>query len=219
MTDTQTQVHFTTSITLHSSAILEMIEKKAAAKQPFFEEAVTVCLDAAEKMDEARWMIGDMALLITSEKHYGADAVGQFAKRINVAVDSVQDYRMMAAYYEKSARADILGQMAVLSYSHFKVARRLKDLGGLPASIAFLTECADNSWTIEAARLEMDKRLGKEPKQKEQAETKPEPLTTIECYITEITGTTMTLNATNVRGIVKGKLYRLEVYETDVVED
>ena len=214
--------NYTTSITLYTADIIAAVERKAAQGHPFFEDAVTVCLDASEKMDEARWLIGDMALLISLTKQYGADMIGEFAKRINVSVDMAKEYRLMAAYYEKSARTDLLGQLAILSYSHWKIAKQLKDkdledghIGGIDDSIAFLYTCADGGWTIERARIEMDKLLGKEPKQPEESEEKEVPLLVLEAYVTSIDGKIVTLNTTNTEGLKKGVLYRLEVFAVD----
>lgn len=220
-TQVQDRVTYTTTIVLQPQQVLEMVYRKADAKQPFYDEAVAVCLDASEKMDEARWLIGDMALLVCQEKHYGDDKIGDFAKRINISVDRAKEYRLMAEYYEKSARADSLAHLANLSYSHYRIAKQLKNHGGLDASIKFLELCADNSWTIEAAIVELNRLLGREPKVKEgaDAEAKPEPEAVIECYITAIEGTTVTLNATNVRDLKTGRLYRIEVYALAAEED
>lgn len=215
--------HYSTSIILPSPELVAMVERKAAQGFPFFEDAVSVCLDASEKMDEARWLIGDMALLVCEDKKYGENMIGEFAKRINVSVDQAKEYRLMASYYEKSGRTDLLANLPILSYSHWKVAKRLKDkdlkdadgnthIGDIADSIEFLYTCADGGWTIERARIEMDKLLGKEPKQPEEPTEKEGPILVLEAYVTDINGKVITLNTTNTDGLQKGVLYRVEVF-------
>lgn len=123
-----------------------------------FEELCEQGLEAAEDMDKGRWKIGDLALEV--KKVYGRDRVGQFATRINVKKTRVQEYRGMSVFYPESLRQQIFEQYppGLITYTHLRTARRLKD----PAAIiAFIDECASNAWTSEVADVTLSKRIGK----------------------------------------------------------
>jgi len=112
--------------------------------------------DAAQDMDGGRWTLGDLSLEV--QKQYGRNRISDFAREVNVPVGRVEEYRTVCRYYPKSVRADILGDNPLLSYSHFRVAMRFRDI---EESIEFLMECADGAYTIERSMVEIKKRLNK----------------------------------------------------------
>lgn len=113
-------------------------------------------LEAAENIDKGRWTIGDLALQV--KKIYGRDTVGKFATRINVPKLRVSEYRSMSDFYPESMRKRIFEQYppGLITYTHLRTARRLKDP---VAVIAFIDECASNAWTCEVADVTLTKRL------------------------------------------------------------
>jgi hypothetical protein len=105
-----------------------------------FEELCAEGVMAREEGDNSRWSLGDIAMKVA--KSYGFDAVGEWAKEVKIARKTAYEYRRMAAYYEKSARADFPN----LAYSHFRAA---KSLGDIEKSIALLTLAAKEDWSVE----------------------------------------------------------------------
>lgn len=111
---------------------------------------------AAANMDEGRWLIGDLSLLVQTE--YGEDRIGQFAVQINVDKARVQEYRTVCQFWQKSVRAEILHECPLISYTHMRMAMKLEDLS---VATEFVEQCNANGWTVEQARLELNNRLGK----------------------------------------------------------
>lgn len=140
------------------TGVLEAIENAASSGRDVWEMVISAGIDASDKGDEARWMIGDLALLV--KKSYGDDAIGKFAKDIHAPVKRVEEYRTVCAFWDrqKSARADFLAELKNVYYSHYREALRL---GDYDKAVQFIEDCALNDWTYEAARLEVNKRLGK----------------------------------------------------------
>ncbi len=111
---------------------------------------------AQTNMDEARWIIGDLALAV--KKQYREDRLKDFADEINVERARVKEYRTVCRFYEKAARASFLADRPNLTYSHLRDAMRLSDPD---RAYAFLEEAAANTWTVGTARLKLQERLGK----------------------------------------------------------
>lgn len=137
---------------------LEQITRVASQGEDPWEMMVAVGLDAQERLDTGRWLIGDLALLIP--KQYGSDRLGEFAKAIRVEVARAREYRTVARFWDRqsSARAEILATYASITYSHMREAMRL---GKPEAARDFIEECAAEAWSVEAARLKLRERLGK----------------------------------------------------------
>lgn len=141
-----------------NTGVLEAIEQAAAEGNDVWEMVVSAGIQASDKGDESRWLIGDLALLVRTE--YGEDSIGKWAKDIKCPVDRVKEYRTVCGFWDRelSARADFLAELKNIYYTHYREAMRLKDYD---AAVEFIEECAMNDWSVEAARLELDKRLGK----------------------------------------------------------
>jgi hypothetical protein len=133
---------------------VELLERAAAAGEDVYQAAVGLGQMDRESKDRARWRIGDLARLVT--KAYGQNRIADFAKDINEPVDRVKEYRTVCRYWERSVRADFLA-LPTLTYSHFRIALRFADRED---ACDFLQDCAANAWTVEAARIELKKRLG-----------------------------------------------------------
>lgn len=123
-----------------------------------WESIISAGIEAQNRMDGGRWMIGDLALLVQSE--YGQGSVEQFARDIKVELPSVRSYRTVSAFWhrESSTRVEILATLPNLSWSHFRAAMQLKDMH---AATDMLHTAAAHDWTVEAFRLELKRRLGK----------------------------------------------------------
>lgn len=117
---------------------------------------------AASNMDEGRWLLGELALMV--DKQYGDDAIGEFAKDINVPKKRIAQYRTVYKFWspawEKSKRLDFLGERPNLSYTHYLNALRLKDLD---EALKWIDEASSNGWTTDEAAHHLAERLGKAP--------------------------------------------------------
>lgn len=184
----------------------------AAQDSDPWEALVSAGITASDHLETGRWTIGDLALRV--EKKYGSNSIEQWAKSIKVEVARVKEYRTVAGFWhrEKSARAEILDAARNLYYSHFREAMRLEDMD---EAEGFLRECADNDWTVEAARLELNKRLGKpEP---------PEKLVDVVAKVVEIdpaNGAVMVLLGRDEAAALRlGDRYRIAIWEPGDVEE
>lgn len=112
---------------------------------------------AASAIDQGRWIIGDDACVIKTQ--YGKHTLDEYAKAINVAKDRVEDYRGVCKFYsEISVRTEYLESNPMITFSHMRVAKRLKDV---QKAYDFLDECSNNAYTVEKARIELQRKLGK----------------------------------------------------------
>jgi len=135
---------------------IELLERAAKSGSDIWESCVSAGIEAKGMLEEGRWTIGDLAVLVG--KRYTANLIGEFANAINYEVASVREYRRVSRFWwEKSRRLELLERQQ-LHYSHFQDAMRLKDP---QKAAAFLHECADKEWTVERARVELSKKLGK----------------------------------------------------------
>lgn len=111
--------------------------------------------DAREHIDAGRWVIGDLALEV--DKAYGENRIEEFAKEIQISTGRVMEYRTVCRFWQSSVRAELL-ELPSVTYSHLRVAMRLKDLD---KAADFVRDCAADLLTVEAVRLRMNEALGK----------------------------------------------------------
>lgn len=104
---------------------------------------------AAARLDEGRWLLGDLALRVRTR--YGEDAVGKFATESGVEAKRVYEYRQVSAFYEPDAR-----DFPNLAWTHFRDAMRLGE-----GALHFLERASAEGWTVEGARIEAARILGK----------------------------------------------------------
>lgn len=137
---------------------LDAIERARAEGYDIWEMAVSAGIEASDRGNEARWFIGDLALLV--DKRYGEDAIAQFAKEIKCAVKSVKTYRTTCRFWdrEKSRRQDFLLDLKNVFFTHYADAVRLKDMD---KAVEFIENCHLNDWSVEKARVELQILLGK----------------------------------------------------------
>lgn len=110
--------------------------------------------DLADANDRNRWVLGDLALRV--ETRYGEDAIGQYASEIKVFERTLRTYRQVSAFYENGTRV----QYPALSWSHYRMAVRLKDVD---AAMALLAEAQDNNWSSRDLTDALNLSLGKPP--------------------------------------------------------
>lgn len=114
---------------------------------------------AAIHIDEGRWSLGELALMVG--KSYGDDALGEFAREVNVPKKRMTQYRTVCNFWcpawEKSTRVDFLEERETITYTHMRDAMRFKDL---KRALAWLGEVAANGWTTDQAAFVLSERLG-----------------------------------------------------------
>lgn len=96
---------------------------------------------ARRAMDTGRWLLGEyVRQLIT---FYGERTIEQYADDIQVSANRLYEYGSMASFYPIEIRASL--SELDLTFSHYREARRLKDL---EKAIEFLKLTAENHWTV-----------------------------------------------------------------------
>mgnify|MGYP007100069299 CR=1 FL=1 len=141
---------------LSAEEFLEHIEVLAETGGEFFEESVVAGEAALKNMDTGKWFIGD--LLTSVKKRYGHKQVKEYANRLRRGASTLYEWRQMAVFYPRSARAEFLEE-PTLSYDHMRKAMR--NLGTLDAARPFLQMCAENNWTTGQADVELTVLKGK----------------------------------------------------------
>lgn len=162
--------------------------------------------EAAENIDKGRWLIGDLANAV--ETHYGEANIAQFAIQIGVEKKRVEEYRTVCDFWKNPHRQEILDLYPMIKYSHMRDAMRLKSL---PKALTFLEDCAANAYTVEQARIELCRLLGKPIP----------PVKLVECRarIATIQGHSITLMLDDVSAFQDAwqgnKAVKLKVYEVE----
>lgn len=123
-----------------------------------FESLCSEGMDAAADIDKGRWRLGDLACQVKTE--YGRDMIGKFASRINVPKARVAEYRRVATFYPEKLRGQLFDDYpdGLITYTHMRDAMRFKELD---KALAFIEECAVNTYTTDHAAVEIQKRLGR----------------------------------------------------------
>lgn len=123
------------------------------------EEYIGRGLQAAADIDRGKWTIGDDAVDINAKYgRYNGHVLADYAKGINLPVDRVAEYHGVCKFFPKSARAEYLESNPAITYTHLRDAKRLKDYG---KAMAFLDQCSAEAWSVEKARIELQRTLGK----------------------------------------------------------
>jgi hypothetical protein len=104
-------------------------------------DAVSLGIDARQQIDTGRYVIGDLALLVSA--HYGSDEIGRFADDIHMEAKRVQEYRTVCRYYPPLVRASLAGMD--LPYSMLRAAMRYDDLD---RSLDMLHTAALEHWRV-----------------------------------------------------------------------
>lgn len=157
---------------------------------------------AAQQLDDGRWILGDLALLV--DKEYGEDKMGDFARECNVPKKRIYEYRQVCGFWEKSVRADIW-EIPTVSYSLMRLAMRLENID---AARAFVERCASRFPTIDKAYVVMGRLLGLTGKTKRRAKAIADLVTTYAMSAADVA------QAIAAHSDELERKYRIVVYET-----
>jgi hypothetical protein len=124
--------------TVEADREIPTLEDEAHSYALLVDEGIT----ARKAMDTGRWLIGEYARTLVT--YYREKTIEEYARDIGVAAKRVYEYGAMASFYPLDIR-EHLSELD-LTYSHFREARRLKDLN---RAIDFLRAAALNLWTVE----------------------------------------------------------------------
>jgi len=153
---------------------------------------------AAAQLDEGRWILGDLALLV--DKQYGEDKMGDFARECQVPKKRIYEYRQVCSYWEMSVRAD-LWEMPTVTYSLMRLAMRLDSIDD---ARRFVERTASKGYTIDKAGYVMGRLLGLAGKR----ERRPKKLVD-----TLMLGGDMDYSLKQFKGYNATNQYRIVVYE------
>jgi hypothetical protein len=136
---------------------MDLIADPAAGEiDETFEALCDEARQAADNMEEGRWIIGRIAAEV--ETQYAAQNIGLMATAIGIEKARVWEYERVHKYYEKLADANYRAANPMLRYSHYRMAMRLKEPD---KALEFLDECSRDGLTIEQAGIKLTERLGK----------------------------------------------------------
>jgi hypothetical protein len=121
-----------------------------------FEALCDEARQAADNMEEGRWIIGRIAAEV--ETSYAAHNIGLMATTIGIEKARVWEYERVHKFYENLAPANYRAENPMLRYSHYRMAMRLKEPD---KALEFLNECSGEGLTIEQAGIKLTERLGK----------------------------------------------------------
>jgi hypothetical protein len=96
---------------------------------------------ARRAMDTGRWLIGEYVRQLVT--YYGERTIEQYADDIGIQPNRAYEYGSMASFYSLGTRAAF--SELDLTYSHYREARRLKNLD---RALEFLRLAALNKWTV-----------------------------------------------------------------------
>jgi hypothetical protein len=99
-----------------------------------WEELILAGINARKQGDQSNWELGDLALEVATV--FGEDALGEYAERVGVNLNSLQEYRRVAAAFEMSTRVHIL------TWSHHRVAAGEEDRA------EWLRQAVDHGWSV-----------------------------------------------------------------------
>lgn len=121
---------------------IDLIQQAADAGENIYEMAVAMGIEANDRMDAGRWLIGDLALLVNNE--YGQNSIETFASDIRIEVGRVREYRTTCAYWENSVRTEFLTSYPLLKYSHFRIASKLVSFD---SAVNMLRTAGESGWS------------------------------------------------------------------------
>lgn len=99
-----------------------------------WEELILAGINGRKQGDQSNWELGDLALEVATV--FGEDALGEYAERVGVNLNSLQEYRRIAAAFEMSTRVHIL------TWSHHRVAAGEEDRA------EWLRQAVDHGWSV-----------------------------------------------------------------------
>jgi hypothetical protein len=106
---------------------VEAIDAPIKDKDEAYERLVKLGEDARRTMDEERWSLGDLTLLVIAHfSVYGQRTVEEYADAIKVEASRLYEFKEVAEFYPPERRAEL--SELDLSYTHFREAKRLKKL-------------------------------------------------------------------------------------------
>lgn len=108
-----------------------------------WETYVSLGMEAREKGDDSKWVLGDLANALTTD--YGEDTIGKYAYAIGTEKKTLMNYRTTAAKFD----ADIRKKYKKLSFSHFAT------VASTEKPEAWLEKADDEEWNIEMLRKEI----------------------------------------------------------------
>jgi len=135
---------------------ITLLEQASDQGDDIWDTTVNLGIVAVQDQDQRNYNIGDLSVMVG--KKYGEDTIGEWAKAIGADVARVKEYRTTCAYWEKSARADILRTMPRVNYSLLRLTANR--FASTAEAVTFLEECCDNEWSVERARLVIKERKG-----------------------------------------------------------
>lgn len=121
-----------------------------------YESLVAAGQAVTDAHDRNRWAIGDLAMRV--EKRYGDGMLEDYASKLKLFPRVLRLYRQIADFYP--AENGIRELFPALSWSHYRMCVRLKDLD---SACAMLAQASDNNWSARDLTDAINVAIGKPP--------------------------------------------------------
>lgn len=129
----------------------------AAHGEDIWDGSKALAMEMTHDLDQRQLRLGDLACLV--EKQKGEDTIGVWATEIGEVRKTITDYRTVSRFWPKDIRDEVLDELPRLNYSLLKLAANR--FPNRDEALPFLVECASNEWSVERARVTLNKRMGK----------------------------------------------------------
>jgi len=116
-----------------------------------------LAMDIGQEHDNAQLWLGDLALLVSTV--HGQDSIGKWATDIGRVRKTITDYRTVAAFWPTADRMALMEECPTINYSLLKLAANR--FATRDEATTFLIECVDQHWSVEKARMVLNKRMGR----------------------------------------------------------
>lgn len=179
----------------------------AAAVRDYWTDLCERGRQAREALDGWRWILGDLACEV--ERRFGMESMADFAREVNIAKKTAEQYRRVARFYAEDTRVSFIAGAPNVTYTHFRDAMRL---GTPDAAYAFLEEVALNNWTTDEALLRLAERLGHTPTAT--SDGVPTPAYEFVAYAAR-RGDELVLKSDALPSVADGARYRVVLFEAE----
>lgn len=116
-----------------------------------------LAMEMAHDLDQRQLRLGDLACLVVKQK--GQDTIGVWATEIGHSRKTITDYRTVSHFWPKEERDAVLDELPRLNYSLLKLAANR--FASREEALPFLIECVDQEWSVEKARVALNRRMGR----------------------------------------------------------
>lgn len=126
-----------------------------------YESALAACMDALDSEDVAIWQTSFVIAEVAKEKNYGANIVGDLAKRLGMSFDVAKNRKRCGAFWREEMESwSHFIRVPTMRYSHFLDSLKLNDRNQI---LWFMEQVADAGMSVPEARKWLGEIRGQMP--------------------------------------------------------